>query len=130
MSLIKYRLRDVATDFGKTPKEITEVISKFFEKPKSNNQVLTEEELNVVFDYITQTNQIKSLEQVFAVKPKEQPNVSSIVCSVCGKPIPAETLINGKRYSAEDIAATSRKKYGADMCYACKRKADSAEKTA
>ena len=32
MSLIKYRLRDVATDFGKTPKEITEVISKFFEK--------------------------------------------------------------------------------------------------
>lgn len=63
-------------------------------------------------------------------KPKEQPKVSSIVCSVCGKSIPAETLINGKRYSAEDIAATSRKKYGADMCYACKRKADSAEKIA
>ena len=63
-------------------------------------------------------------------KHKEQPNVSSIVCSMCGKPIPAETLINGKRYSAEDIAATSRKKYGADMCYACKRKSDSAEKTA
>lgn len=64
--------------------------------------------------------------------PKEQqkPAESSIVCSSCHKPIPAETLINGKRYSAEDIAATSRKKYGADMCYACKRKADSAEKIA
>lgn len=60
----------------------------------------------------------------------DKPAKPSIVCSSCHKPIPAETLINGKRYSAEDIAATSRKKYGADMCYACKRKADSAEKTA
>ena len=50
MSLVKYRIRDVATDFGVAPKEIVEIISKFFEKPKSNTQVLTEEELNVVFD--------------------------------------------------------------------------------
>ena len=72
MSLVKYRLRDVASDFGMTPKEISEVISKFFEKPKSNTQVLTEEELNVVFDYVTQTHQIQSLEQVFAVQPKAE----------------------------------------------------------
>ena len=70
MSLVKYRIREVAADFGVTPKEIVEIISKFFEKPKSNNQVLTEEELNVVFDVMTQTNQIASLEQVFAVQPK------------------------------------------------------------
>ena len=74
MSLdFKYRLREVAHDFGVTPKEITEIISNYFEKPKSNTQVLTEEELNVVFDCMTQKHQIKSLEQVFAVKPKEQP---------------------------------------------------------
>ena len=73
MSLIKYRLREVAADFGVTPKEIAEIISKFYEKPKSNTQVLTGEELNVVFDYMTQKNQIQSLEQVFAVKPKEAP---------------------------------------------------------
>ena len=77
MSLVKYRLRDVASDFGMTTKEITEVISKFYEKPKSNTQVLTEEELNVVFDYVTQTHQIQSLEQVFAVKPKEQPKAEA-----------------------------------------------------
>ncbi len=70
MSLVKYRIREVAADFGVAPKEIVEIISKFFEKPKSNNQVLTEEELNVVFDYMTQTHQISSLEQVFAVQPK------------------------------------------------------------
>ena len=69
MSLVKYRLKEVAADFGMPAKDIAEVISKFYEKPKSNTQVLTEEELNVVFDYFTQTHQIKSLEQVFAVQP-------------------------------------------------------------
>ncbi len=73
MSIVKYRLKEVATDFGTTPKEIAEIISKFFEKPKSNAQVLTEDELNVVFDYMTQTHQITSLEQVFAVQAKPEP---------------------------------------------------------
>ena len=77
MSLVKYRLKEVAADLGLPTKEITEVVSKFFEKPKSTTQVLTDEELNVVFDYITQTHQIDSLEVVFAVQPApkaEAPN--------------------------------------------------------
>ena len=69
-SLVKYRVKELAADFGVAPKEIVEVVSKFFEKPKSNTQVLTTEELNVVFDYMTQNNQIASLEVVFAVQPK------------------------------------------------------------
>ena len=77
MSLVKYRLREVATDFGVTPKEITEILSKYCEKPKSNNQVLTEEELNVIFDRVTAAHPIASLEQVFAVKPKEQPKAEA-----------------------------------------------------
>ncbi len=78
MSLVKYRVKEVATDFGMTPKDIAEVMGKFFERPKSNTQVLTEDELNVIFDYMTQTNQIASLEAVFAVQPapkKEEPKV-------------------------------------------------------
>ena len=67
---IKYRLKEVAADFGMSVKDISAVMEKFFEKPKSNTQVLTEEELNVVFDYITRQNQISSLEVVFAVQPK------------------------------------------------------------
>ena len=53
MSFMKYRLKELAADFGMQPKEIAEIMGKFFEKPKSNTQVLTEEELNVLFDYIT-----------------------------------------------------------------------------
>ena len=70
MSLVKYRLKEVATDFGLKPKDIADVMGKFFEPAKSNTQVLTEEELNVIFDYLTQTHQISSLEAVFAVQPK------------------------------------------------------------
>ena len=79
MSLEKYRLKDVATDFGVAPKQISQIMEQFFAKPKSNTQVLSEEELNVIFDYMTQTNQIESLEVVFAVQPapkaepKEEP---------------------------------------------------------
>ncbi len=74
MSLVKYRVKEVAADFGVAPKVIAEVVGKFFEKPKSNTQVLSDEELNVVFDYMTQTNQIESLEVVFAVQaqPKQE----------------------------------------------------------
>ena len=71
MSFMKYRIKEVATDFGVAPKEISAIVEKFFEKPKSPSQILSEEELNVVFDYMTQTHQIQSLEQVFAVAAKK-----------------------------------------------------------
>ncbi len=70
MSAIKYRVKEVAADFSVAAKEISEILGKFGEKPKSTSQVLTDEELNLVFDYMTYHNQITSLEQVFAVQPK------------------------------------------------------------
>ena len=66
----KYRVKEVAADFGRPNKEISEILAKYSEKPKSPTQALTDEELNIVFDYMTQHNQIASLEVVFAVQPK------------------------------------------------------------
>ena len=80
MSLVKYRVKEVAADFGIAPKEIAEIVGIYFEKPKSNTQVLTEEQLNAVFDHITQKNQIESIAQVFAVAPapkKEEPKAEA-----------------------------------------------------
>ena len=74
--MIKYKIKDLAADFGMQSKEIMQLVEKFFEKPKSNSQVLEEDQLNVLFDYITQTNQIESIAEVFAVQPapkKEEP---------------------------------------------------------
>jgi translation initiation factor IF-2 len=72
MSMVKVRLKEVAADLGMAPKEVSETLAKFFEKPKSNTQVLTDEELNVLLDYVTQQHQIDSLEQVFAVQAKPE----------------------------------------------------------
>ncbi|MBR2080384.1 MAG: translation initiation factor IF-2 [Oscillospiraceae bacterium] len=75
-TLIKYRIGDVAKDFGFSSKVVTEIVARFYEKPKSAQQVLTEEQLNLIFDVITLENQIDSLEKVFAVAPtpkKEAP---------------------------------------------------------
>jgi len=73
MSFVKYRVKEVAADFGMAPKEISEIIGKYYEKPKSYSQVLSADELNAVFDHITKHNQISSIAVVFDVKPKEQP---------------------------------------------------------
>ena len=72
MSLVKYRVKEVAADFGMAPKEIADILGKYFEKPKSNTVVLTDEQLNVLFDHITQHNQIESIAQVFAVAPAQK----------------------------------------------------------
>ena len=69
MSFVKYRVKEVAADFGMAPKDIAEIIGIYFEKPKSNSQVLTDEQLNAVFDHITQHHQIGSIAEVFAVAP-------------------------------------------------------------
>ena len=74
MSFVKYRLKEVAADFGVAPKEIADVVAKFSEKPKSNTQVLTDEELNCVFDYMTQTHQIRDLSVVFAAAAPKAEN--------------------------------------------------------
>ena len=73
MSFVKYRLKEVATDFGTTPKEIADIVAKYSERPKSNTQVLTEEELNAVFDHMTKNNQVSDLNQVFNVAPTKKP---------------------------------------------------------
>ena len=69
MSFVKYRLKEVATDFGTTPKEIADILGKYGERPKSNTQVLTEVELNCIFDHMTKNNQVANMEQIFAAKP-------------------------------------------------------------
>ena len=65
-SLIKYRVRDVAKDFDRTPKEIINILGKYGEAPKNNMQVLEDGELAILFDYLTQNNQVQSIESIFA----------------------------------------------------------------
>ncbi len=70
---IKQKIKEVADDFGMPAKNLIEIVGKFYDKPKSSSQNLTEEQLNVIFDYITAQNQIGSIAEVFAAaKPKDE----------------------------------------------------------
>ena len=66
MSFVKYRIKEVAADLGMQAKEIAAIVEQYYEKPKSTAQVLEEEQLNLIFDLLTQRNQIESVEVVFA----------------------------------------------------------------
>ena len=67
-SFIKYRIGEMAKDFGVPTKAVTALVAEFFEKPKSAQQVLTEAQLNVLFDVLTQRHQVKSLEDALAAQ--------------------------------------------------------------
>ena len=68
LSFIKYRIGEMAKDFGVPTKTITALVGEFFEKPKSGQQVLTEAQLNVLFDVLTQRHQVSSLEETLAAQ--------------------------------------------------------------
>ena len=72
MSFQKYRIGEVAKDFGMPNKVVMELVTEKYGKPKSHQQVLTEDQLNVIFDVLTQQNQIDSIEQVYATAAKQE----------------------------------------------------------
>ena len=63
---IKYRIRDVAKDLNRNAKEIMDILAKYTEAPKNNMQTLDERELSIIFEYLTQHNQVESMESIFA----------------------------------------------------------------
>jgi len=72
MSMIKYRVHEVAKDFGVGSKVISQILTDYIAPPKNHMQVLETPELDVIFEYMTQHNQVDSLEEVFKVTPKAE----------------------------------------------------------
>ncbi|MEE1172411.1 MAG: translation initiation factor IF-2 [Ruminococcus sp.] len=64
--MIKYKVKDVATDFGVQNKKITEVLEKFCGVSKKAGTSLEENELNVIFDVLTAENKVDSFDKYFA----------------------------------------------------------------
>ena len=67
MSMIKYRVHEVAKDFNVTSKVISQILTDYIAPPKNHMQVLENHELDVIFEYMTQHNQAASLEDIFKV---------------------------------------------------------------
>ena len=60
----KYKVNELAKDFGMQTKEIIEILGKYFDTPKKSGQNLDDRELTVVFEYLTQHNQIASIQEI------------------------------------------------------------------
>ena len=63
--VIKVKVSDVAKDFGKTNKDIISILSNYCEGKKTANTVLEENELNIIFEKLTQDNSVKSFDSYF-----------------------------------------------------------------
>ncbi len=72
MGIEKYRVHEVAKDFGLPTKTITEILTKYVAAPKNHMQVLTDHELSVIFDYLTQKNPVSSIQTIFAEGRQEK----------------------------------------------------------
>ena len=81
MGIEKYRVHEVAKDFGLPTKTITEILTKYVAAPKNHMQVLSDHELSVIFDYLTQHNQVANIQVIYAdayqEKAKEAPKAAA-----------------------------------------------------
>ena len=66
--MIKYKVKEVATDLDVTTKEVVAVLKEQLGVDKKAMTALTEEELNFIFDYFTQKNAVDDLSAYFAVR--------------------------------------------------------------
>ena len=74
MSIDKYRVHEVAKDFKTTSKVITQILTDYATTPKNHMQVLESKELDIIFEYMTQHNQMESLEDLYkTAAPKAAP---------------------------------------------------------
>ena len=70
----KYKVNELAKDFGLQTREIIDILGQYFDAPKKSGQNLDERELAVVFEYLTQHNQVSGLQAIFAdTAPAEKP---------------------------------------------------------
>ena len=65
----KYRIHEVAKDFGMTSKMIGQILTDYVAAPKNHMQVLEDSELDIIFEYLTQNNQVGSIAEIFAPEP-------------------------------------------------------------
>ena len=64
----KYKVNEVAKDLQVENKEVIEVLKELGGEPKKATTALTEEELDIVFDHVTQKNSVENFDAYFAQK--------------------------------------------------------------
>ncbi|MBQ9933706.1 MAG: translation initiation factor IF-2, partial [Ruminiclostridium sp.] len=72
MSFEKYRVHEVAKDLGKSTKEITQILTTYATTPKNHMQVLDDKELSLIFEHVTQKNQVADMQASLGAPAKKE----------------------------------------------------------
>ena len=70
--MIKYRVSEVAKDFGVPSKEVIGLLAKYVDTPKKSATALEENELDLVFEYFTQKNSVENFDAYFATAAEKK----------------------------------------------------------
>ena len=108
MSMIKYRIHEVAKDFNVPSKVISQILTDYIAPPKNHMQVLENNELDVIFDYMTQHNQVASLQDIFNVQPKAEAKETKPKAAEQAKPAPAAKPGDKPAAKPQDKPATQQ----------------------
>ena len=114
--MIKYRVHEVAKDFDLPTKDVLTILNDHFEDAKKSMTSLEENELDVVFDYLTQNNSVENFDAYFAAgeagrKEKEEKKAADKAAAVAkqqqlANELRAQAAAQAKGEKA-DTAATS-----------------------
>ena len=80
----KYRVHEVAKDFGINSKKVLEILEKYTDEPRKHMTALEDKELDLIFETITQENEVASFDAYFAAgeaqkKAKEEASAAPAV---------------------------------------------------
>ena len=77
--ITKYKIQDVAADFGVKPNDIIKLLAKYFEGKKVRSSALEAEELDIIFEVFTKEHQPSDINVYFELTSKpaapEEPEV-------------------------------------------------------
>ena len=100
-ALEKYRVHEVAKDFKTTSKEITQILTDYATTPKNHMQVLETPELDVIFEYLTQHNQMESLEDLYKTPPKPKEKKKKAEEPAAGTPAEEQPVKEEKKETTQ-----------------------------
>ena len=107
-TMIKVKAYELSKGFGIPSKEIVKVLHDYGVSTKNHMSALDENELDVIFEYFTQKNQVEDFSVLFAVKEEKQNKNPKNTKKADGKVEKAENneeSLNNEEFRAESIPA-------------------------
>ena len=87
----KYKIHELAKDFGMNSKAIIEILAKLDDEPRKHTTVLDDRQLDYIFETVTQNNQVESFDAYFAATaPKAEEKKEEAPAQVKEEPVKKE----------------------------------------